>query len=74
MYCFAAYVAVQSRDPVTRDLLAYSRLIIREALRRGGNGWQEYDWFFRRQAAIDSGTAPLKRPCAVKGSDMGLPP
>ena len=54
MYCFAAYVAVRSSDPVTRELLAYSRLIIREALRHGGNGWQEYDRSFCRQAAIDS--------------------
>ena len=48
MYCFAAYVAVRSGDPVTRELLAYSHLIIREALRHGGNGWQEYDRSFRR--------------------------
>ena len=53
MYCFAAYVAVRSSDPVTRDLLAYARPVIREALRHGGNGWQEYDRSFRRQTAID---------------------
>lgn len=29
------------------------RLIIREALRHGGDGWQEYDRSFRSQAAID---------------------
>ena len=49
-YCF---LAVRSGDPQTRDLLAYCRLLIREALRHGGNGWQEYDRSFRRQAAID---------------------
>ncbi len=53
MYCFMVYVAVRSGDPLTRDLLAYCRLIIREALRHGGNGWLEYDRSFRRQAAID---------------------
>ncbi len=53
MYCFAAYVAVRSDDPLTRDLLAYYRLMIREALRHGGNGWQEYDRSFRRQPAIN---------------------
>ena len=37
----------------TMDMLAYCRLIIREALRHGGIGWQEYDRTFRRQAAID---------------------
>ena len=31
-----AYTAVRSTDPVTRDLLEYSRLLIREALRHGG--------------------------------------
>ena len=52
-YCFLAYAAVRSRDPQTRDLQAYCRLLIREALRHGGSGWQEYDRSFRRQAAID---------------------
>lgn len=54
IYCFVAYVAVRSRDPQTRDLLAYCRHIIQEALRHGGNGWQEYDRFFCRKAAIDT--------------------
>ncbi len=53
MYCFAAYMAVRTSDPQLRGMLAYCRLIIREALRHGGNGWQEYDRTFRRQAAID---------------------
>ena len=53
VYCFAAFTAVLTSDPRTRDMLAYCRLIIREALRHGGNGWQEYDRTFRRQAAID---------------------
>ena len=34
-------------------MLAYCRLIIREALRHGGTGWQEYDRVFRQQLAID---------------------
>ncbi len=38
MYCFAAYVAVRSNDPLTWDLLAYCRLVFREALRHGGTG------------------------------------
>ena len=53
MYCFAAYVTVRTRDPQTQDMLAYCRLIIREALRHGNNGWQHYDRSFHRQAAID---------------------
>ena len=54
MYCFAAYMAVRTRDPQTREMLAYSCLVIREALCHGGNGWQEYDRSFCWQAAIDS--------------------
>ena len=54
MYCFAAYMAVQTGDREMREMLAYCRLIIRKALRHGGNGWQEYDRTFRRQAAIDN--------------------
>ena len=53
VFCFTAYMAVQTRDPVTRDQLAYCRLIIREALRHGGMGWLDYDRYFRSQAAID---------------------
>jgi hypothetical protein len=53
IYCFAAYVAVRTCDPAVRDMLAYARLVIREALRHGGNGWQEYDRSFRRQMAIN---------------------
>ena len=53
-YCFLAYAAVRSRDSRTRDILSYCRLLIREALRHGGNGWQEYNRSFRRQAAIDT--------------------
>ena len=47
------FCGFRSCSDVTRDMLAYCRLIIREALRHGGNGWQEYDRTFRRQAAID---------------------
>lgn len=53
LYCFNAYIAVRTTDPLTRQMLAYSRLIIREALRHGGSGWMEYDRVFRRQLAID---------------------
>ena len=53
MYCFAAYVAIRTPDELTRQMLAYARLIIREALRHGGSGWAEYDRVFRRQVAIN---------------------
>lgn len=53
VYCFLAYIAMRSADQATRDMLAYARLIIREAQRHGGNGWLDYDRVFRQQAAID---------------------
>ena len=53
MYCFTAYIAIQTQDPLTRQMLAYARLIIREALRHGGGGWAEYDRVFQRQVSIN---------------------
>ena len=53
VFCFTAYMAVRTQDEATRDMLTYCRLVIREALRHGGQGWQEYDRNFRAQAAID---------------------
>jgi len=53
-YCFLAYVALQSDDPLIRDRLAYARLIIREAQRHRGSGWLDYDKIFRQQAVLDS--------------------
>ncbi len=53
LYCYLAYVAVRSPDPTTRNMLAYARIIIREAQRHGGNGWLDYDRVFHQQAALD---------------------
>lgn len=53
MYCFLAYVAIRSTDPVVRDMLTYARLLIRESQRHGGNGWVDYDRVFRQQATLD---------------------
>ena len=53
LYCFNSFVAVRTSDPLTRNMLAFSRLLIREALRHGGGGWMEYDRVFRRQLAIN---------------------
>jgi hypothetical protein len=52
-YCFLGYAAILTSDPTTRDQLAYTRLMIREALRHGGAGWLDYDRAFRQQAAAD---------------------
>ena len=46
--------AMGTNDELTRDLITYCRLIIQEALRHGGQGWQEYDRSFHAQAAIES--------------------
>jgi len=53
VYCFLAYIAVLSPDPLTRNLLSYARLIICEAQRHSGPGWLEYDEVFRQQAAVN---------------------
>ena len=54
LYCFLAYMAIRSADQTTRNMLAYARLVIREAQRHGGVGWLDYDRVFRQQAALDS--------------------
>ena len=51
--CFLAYAAVLTPDAKTRNLLTYGRLVVREAQRHGGPGWQEYDKIFRQHAALD---------------------
>ena len=51
--CFLAYIAIRTADPTTHDQFAYTRLIIREALRHKGAGWLDYDRAFRQQAAVD---------------------
>ena len=53
IYCFLAYAAIRCPDPRTRDMLAYARLVVREAQRHGGNGWLDYDRVFRQQPALD---------------------
>ena len=52
LYCLCCCLHLRP-DPATRNMLAYSRLLIREALRYGGRGWLEYDQVFRRQLAIN---------------------
>ena len=53
MYCFFAYIALQSPDVHTQQMLAYARLIIREAQRHGGRSWLDYNHIFRQQAGLD---------------------
>ena len=56
IYCFVAYCAIRTVDPLTRDMLTYARLVVREAHRYGGNGWCEYDRIFRQLAALNPAT------------------
>ena len=51
--CFLAYVAIATSDPVTRDQLAYARLILGEAQAQGGAGWLHYDGAFRQLKVAD---------------------
>ena len=51
--CFLTFLAVGTSDPVVRERLAYAVLLVREAMRHGGQGWIEYDRLFRQQAAMN---------------------
>ena len=51
--CFLTYLAVSTSDAATRDRLTYAMLLVREAMRHGGQGWLEYDRLFWQQAAIN---------------------
>ena len=53
--CFLTFLAVSTTDAVTRDRLAYAILIVREAMRHGGQGWLEYDRLFHQQACLNLG-------------------
>ena len=60
IYCFLAYVAIRAPDLQTQHMLAYARLVIREAQRHGGTAWLDYDRVFRQQTARCSGTAYIQ--------------
>ena len=53
--CFATNVAIvsQSAPKKVSGMLAYMRLLVREASCHGGMGWLAYDSLFRQQAAAD---------------------
>ena len=52
-YCFLAYVATTTSDPVTREQLAYMKLIIRQAQSQEGLAFLDYDRAFRQQKLAD---------------------
>ena len=49
---YACIVANSHLDKL-QQLLAYQTVLVREARRYGGNGWQAYDTMFRQQVAND---------------------
>ena len=51
--CFGTYISVVvTKSPAkVKQLLAYQTMIVREACRCGGKGWQAYDSMFCQQAA-----------------------
>ena len=52
-FCFLGYVATMTSDPITRDQLAYARLLIQQARAQGGLSFLDYDRAFRQQLATD---------------------
>ena len=52
---FTSVVCAKAPERVTQ-LLAYQTMLVREARRCGGGGWQAYDSMFRQQAANSPGT------------------
>ena len=53
LYCFNTYVAVQTSDELTLQILSYSRLIVCKALHHDGSGWVEYGRVFHCQMSIN---------------------
>ena len=51
--CFLTFLAVGTPDQVTRERITYAMLIVKEAMRHGGQGWLDYDRLFRQQAALN---------------------
>ena len=53
--CFGTYACVvaAAKPEKTQQLLAYQTMVVREARRCGGAGWQGYDTMFRQQVASD---------------------
>ena len=53
VYCFQAYITIRADDPGTHHMMAYARLVVREAQHHCGRSFMAYDRVFRQQAALD---------------------
>ena len=51
--CFLAYTALRCNDKDTRDHFSYTRIIMEEVQRHGGQSWLAYNKIFCQQAALD---------------------
>ena len=54
--CFVTYATMvaEAHPHRMRNLMAYLRMIVRQAQRHGGDGWRSYDVLFRKIAAANS--------------------
>ena len=48
LHCFLAFVAAKVESPETRELMAYSQIILMLARKHGGKGWKTYNTHFRQ--------------------------
>ena len=51
--CFLAYAPLRCNDKDTRDRFSYTRIIMEEVQRHGGQSWLAYNGIFRQQADLD---------------------
>ena len=70
LYCFMAYVAMRTSDPLTEQMLAYGRLLIREAQQHDGLGWLDYDRVFRQQVAVTPSLAWNRLHSDIQGTTI----
>ena len=53
IYCMLTYIAMQCLEEATCDCLTYAQLIPHLAPKHGGQGWLDYNYTLRTQAASD---------------------
>lgn len=47
-------MAIRTSDPLAREMMAYTQVVLGEAQCHGGFGWIDYDRAARQQRAVDS--------------------
>uniref|UniRef100_A0A1X7T0B4 C3H1-type domain-containing protein n=1 Tax=Amphimedon queenslandica TaxID=400682 RepID=A0A1X7T0B4_AMPQE len=51
IFCFLSFIAVKTDHLLTKQLVAYSQIILQLYWKHGGLGWRNYDTRFRQQLA-----------------------